>query len=78
MHLTPWPVADAALLVRETETMVVQVNGKVRARVDVEVDISEDAASELALALPAIRAAVGDRVPQRVIARPPRLVNIVL
>jgi leucyl-tRNA synthetase len=78
VHLTPWPVADAALLVRETETMVVQVNGKVRARVDVEVDISEDAASELALALPAIRAAVGDRVPQRVIARPPRLVNIVL
>jgi leucyl-tRNA synthetase len=78
VHLTRWPVADPALLVRETVTMVIEVNGKVRARTEVAIDVSEEEARELALALPAIQAAVGDRVPSRVIVRPPRLVNIVL
>jgi leucyl-tRNA synthetase len=58
--------------------MVIEVNGKVRARTEVAIDVSEEEARELALALPAIQAAVGDRVPSRVIVRPPRLVNIVL
>jgi len=68
VHLTPWPVADAALLVRETETMVVQVNGKVRARVDVEVDISEDARASWRW--PSRDTAAVGTGTQRVIARP--------
>ncbi len=78
VHLTSWPVADPALLVQETVTMVVEVNGKVRARTEVSIDVGEDEARELAFALPAVRAAVGDHTPQRVIVRAPRLVNIVL
>ena len=43
-------VADASLLVAETVTMVVQVQGKVRAKIEVSPDITEDEATELALA----------------------------
>jgi leucyl-tRNA synthetase len=73
----PWPIADAALLVQETVTCVVQVNGKVRDRLDVSPGITEDELRELALAAPgAARALTGLGI-QRVVVRPPKLVNIV-
>ncbi len=72
-----WPVADPALLVQETVTCVVQVNGKVRDRLDVPPAITEDELRELALATPGAARAVGDLGIQRVIVRPPKLVNIV-
>jgi leucyl-tRNA synthetase len=70
VHERTWPVADPAMTVVDSVTMVVQVNGKVRAKLDVSPEISEDEATRLALD------AVGI-VPQRVIAKPPKLVNIV-
>ena len=54
-----WPVADAALLVEESVTCVVQVQGKVRAKLEVSPDISEAELEALALAEPNVRA--GDR-----------------
>jgi leucyl-tRNA synthetase len=73
----PWPIADAALLVQETVTCVVQVNGKVRDRLDVSPGITEDELRELALAAPgAARALTGLGI-QRVVVRPPKLLNIV-
>jgi leucyl-tRNA synthetase len=66
------------MLVVSSETMVVQVNGKVRDKVEVSPSISEDEAVALALSLPKIAAALGDSAPRRVIARPPRLVNVVV
>jgi leucyl-tRNA synthetase len=78
VHLQPWPVADPEL-VKETEvTMVVQVNGKVKSRLLVAPTISEEEAIATALADEAIVAALEGAAPSRVIARPPRLVNIVL
>ena len=72
-----WPSADPALLVQELVTCVVQVNGKVRDRLQVPPGIGEDDLRELALAAPGvIRALAGARV-RAVIVRPPRLVNIV-
>ena len=72
-----WPVADPALLVEETVTCVVQVNGKVRDRLEVSPDITEDELRELALAASgAARALTGLGI-QRVVVRPPKLVNIV-
>ena len=73
-----WPAADPALLVQETITCVVQVNGKVRDRLEVSPAVTEDELRELALATPGVARALGDLGGiQRVIVRPPRLVNIV-
>jgi len=78
VHQLDWPVADPVLAAETTVTMVVEVNGKVRARLAVSPTISEEDAATAALADEAIAVALRGAVPSRVIARPPRLVNIVL
>lgn len=78
IHLRPWPVADPALLVEDTVTMVVQVNGKVRDRIEVALDVSEAEAEALALTSPPVVDALSGGSPKRVIARPPKLVNVVI
>ena len=78
IHLRPWPVADPALAAESSVTMVVQINGKVRDRIDVAPDISEDDAERLALASPVVTEALGGDPARRVIVRPPKLVNIVV
>ncbi|HWD95887.1 MAG TPA: leucine--tRNA ligase [Acidimicrobiales bacterium] len=77
VHLLPWPVADPALVAEATVTMVVQVNGKVKSRIEVPPTITEEEATTAALADPQIVAALGGVAPTRVVARPPRLVNII-
>jgi leucyl-tRNA synthetase len=78
VHLQSWPVADPELVKRAKVTMVVQVNGKVRARIEVPPDISmEDAAAE-ALEDAAISAVLAGATPKRIVSRPPRLVNIIV
>ncbi len=77
VHERRWPVADPALVVQEQVTMVVQVAGKVRDRLEVAVDISEDEAIAAALASDKVQAALAGATPARVISRPPRLVNLV-
>ena len=72
-----WPVTDPALVARDSVTCVVQVAGKVKARLEVPVDIDEAALEALALDDPAVTAALGGAAPRRVIVKPPRLVNIV-
>jgi leucyl-tRNA synthetase len=75
--LAGWPVVDPALLVEETVTAVVQVAGKVRARLSVPPDVTEQALRELALADPAVVRSLGDRPVRTVVVRPPKLVNVV-
>jgi len=77
IHLRSWPVSDPALAAEETVTLVVQVNGKVRDRIEVAPGIGEDEAAELALASPKVVEALAGATPKRVISRPPKLVNIV-
>jgi leucyl-tRNA synthetase len=72
-----WPAADGALLVHETVTCVVQVNGKVRDRLEVAPDIAEAELRDLALAAPGITRALAGQEIRRVVVRPPKLVNIV-
>ncbi|WP_300613874.1 leucine--tRNA ligase [Trebonia sp.] len=72
-----WPAADPALLVQETVTCVVQVNGKVRDRLEVSPGIGEDELRDLALAAPGAARALAGLGVQRVVVRPPKLVNIV-
>ncbi len=77
VHAQSWPKADPALLVDETVTMVIQIAGRVKARLEVAANISEDEAIAAALSEPSISAALNGAEPSRVIARPPKLVNIV-
>jgi len=78
VHLQPWPTFDPELIREETVTMVVQVNGKVRDKVEVSPDVSEAEAEAAALGSPKVVEALAGRSPQRVVVRPPRLVNVVL
>jgi leucyl-tRNA synthetase len=78
VHAEPWPVADPDLVKRAKVTMVVQVNGKVRARLEVPPDISMADATTEALEDAAISAVLAGATPQRVVSRPPRLVNIIV
>jgi leucyl-tRNA synthetase len=72
-----WPMADPALLVEETVTCVVQVDGKVRDRLTVPATIDEAGLRELALEAAGAVRALADRPVRMVVVRPPRLVNIV-
>ncbi len=72
-----WPAADAALLVEDTVTCVVQVDGKVRDRLEVEASVGEDELRDLALAAPGAERALAGRGIRTVIVRAPKLVNIV-
>jgi leucyl-tRNA synthetase len=73
-----WPAVDEALLVESSVTAVVQVQGKVRARLEVAPDISAADLEETALSDPAVVRAVEGREVRRVIVREPSLVNIVV
>ncbi|MYV96956.1 leucine--tRNA ligase [Streptomyces sp. SID3343] len=73
----PFPEPDPTYLVEETVTCVVQVKGKVKARLDVPPGIGEDALRELALGDPSVVAALDGAGVRMVIVKPPRLVNVV-
>jgi leucyl-tRNA synthetase len=77
LHAQPWPPYDPELARAERVTMVVQVNGKLRDRIEVAPDISESEAIELALASDRVAAELKGEQPSRIVARPPRLVNLV-
>ena len=75
--LAGWPAIDESLLVDDTVTCVVQVTGKVRARLEVPVDISEADLRERALADVDVQRSLAGRDVKTVIVRAPKLVNIV-
>jgi leucyl-tRNA synthetase len=77
IHAQSWPTYDPDLARAERVTLVVQVNGKLRDRIDVAPDISELDAVALALASPRVSNELAGREPSRIVARPPRLVNVV-
>jgi leucyl-tRNA synthetase len=78
VHEQMWPVADAALARLRSVTMVVQVNGKVRDRLEVDPGIDEAEAERLVLASAKVQEALAGATPKQVIARPPKLVNLVV
>ncbi len=78
VHVASWPVWDEALLVEDTVTIVVQVNGKVRAELTLPRDAPKEDVEAAALANDRVKEFMGDKQPARVIAVPGRLVNIVV
>jgi len=78
IHTQSWPEYDPDLAAEEVVTLVVQVNGKVRARLKVPADITGEAAREAALSDENVQRHIGDREIRKVIYVPGRLVNIVV
>ncbi|KAA1417732.1 leucine--tRNA ligase [Nocardioides humilatus] len=74
----PWPTVDPALLVEDTVTAIVQIQGKVRGRLEVAPDISEADLEAAALADADVVRAIDGREVRRVIVKAPKLVNIVV
>jgi len=74
--LAGWRKADPTLLVEDSVTAIIQVDGKVRDRIDVSPKIGGDELEKLARASAAVTRAVGDREIVNVIVRAPRIVNI--
>jgi leucyl-tRNA synthetase len=75
---TPWPEADPALLERETFELVVQVNGRVRGRVEVPAELDDDELVVRAKELPRVAAHLDGKEVKNAIVVPGRLVNLVV
>ena len=73
-----WPTVDPALLVQDSVIAVVQIQGKVKARLEVSPDISDADLEASAMADPAVVAAIDGREVRKVIVRAPKLVNVVV
>jgi leucyl-tRNA synthetase len=74
----PWPQANPAMLARDTFELVVQVNGRVRDRVEVPVGLSEDELVARAKDLPRVRSHLDGQEVRKAIVVPGRLVNLVV
>jgi leucyl-tRNA synthetase len=77
VHTQSWPAVDEAMAADDTITLVVQVNGRLRDRLEVPVSISEEAAKEMALASGPVQPHIEGKTIAKVIYVPGRLVNIV-
>jgi leucyl-tRNA synthetase len=74
---TEWPKADPAMLIENTVTIAIQVNGKLRATIAMQKDAPEEKVKEAALAQDGVRRALNDKAPKKVIVVPNRIVNVV-
>jgi leucyl-tRNA synthetase len=77
VHVSRWPGYDEALAAEETVTLIVQVDGKVRDKIEVPADSDDARVLELARASEKTRRAVADREVVKEIVRAPKLVNLV-
>ena len=73
----PWPVADEAMLVEDSVTMPIQVNGKRRDEITVAKDLGKAEVEKLALATEGVVRALDGATPKKVIVVPGRIVNVV-
>jgi len=76
--LAGWPTIDQSLLAADNVTAILQVNGKIKDRIDVSPNISDADLEKLAMDNPEIKAAIAGATITKVITRAPKLVNIVL
>ena len=76
--LAGWPAIDESLLVADNVTAVLQINGKIKERIEVSPDITDSELEALAITNPAIVAALAGAKPVKIITRAPKLVNLVI
>jgi leucyl-tRNA synthetase len=75
---TPWPRADESLLVEETVTVGVQVNGKLRGTIELPIDADKETVESLALELDGVKRVMEGKPPRKVIVVPNKIVNVVV
>jgi len=73
-----WPVADQSLLVADSVTYAIQVNGKLRGTVDLPAGIDREAAEAAAKSVPNVADSIGEKDIRKVIVVPEKLVNFVV
>ncbi len=73
-----WPVADEAMLVEDTITLPIQINGKRRSELNVPADMSKEDVEKLALADHAVIKALDGGTPKKLIVVPGRIINVVI
>lgn len=78
IHTRPWPEVDQLAAADEMITLVVQINGKVRDRINVPTGITEEAAKESALNSPVVMKLLEGKPPRKVVVVPGKLVSIVV
>jgi leucyl-tRNA synthetase len=74
----PWPVADEALLERDTFELVIQVNGKVRDRIEVSAELPDAELIERAKASPRVQSQLDGKEIRQAVVVPRKLVNFVV
>ncbi len=74
----PWPVADETMLVDDTITLPIQINGKRRAEISVPKDMDKAEVEKIALSTEAVQKALDGNAPKKVIVVPGRIVNVVV
>ena len=74
----PWPKADESLLIEETVTLPIQVNGKRRSEITVPRDLSREEVEKRALENDAVQKALAGGAPKKLIVVPGRIVNVVI
>jgi leucyl-tRNA synthetase len=78
VYAADWPVADDAARERQQVTLVVQINGKLRARIELEPGATQEQALENALTVENVQRHLGDKTIRKVVHIPDRLLNIVV
>ena len=78
VSLAGWPTIDENLLVADNVTAVLQINGKIKERIEVSPDITDSELEALAITNSAIVAALAGVKPTKIITRAPKLVNLVI
>ena len=76
--LAPWPLVDPKLLVEDSVQCVIQVNGKIKERLEISPNITENEMRELAMSQASVIEAITGQNIKVVVVKPPKLVNIVL
>ena len=74
----PWPIADETMLVEDTVTLPIQINGKRRSEIEVAKELPKDEVEKLALADEAVIKALAGGQPKKLIVVPGRIVNVVI
>jgi leucyl-tRNA synthetase len=78
VHVQSWPAWDPEAVLEDKITLIVQVNGKVRGKIEAPADINDDDARELAMAEPNVQRHLEDKIIRKVIVAGGTLVNIVV
>ncbi|MCS7202110.1 MAG: leucine--tRNA ligase [Dictyoglomus sp.] len=76
IHLQQWPSYNPELIKEEIITLVIQINGKVRDRVDVNADITEEEALKIALQRENVKKYLGNKNPKKVVFVPGKLLSL--